>query len=38
MLIHELDYYDEIAEHNQRANPDDLADPFVAWLMSDTYE
>jgi hypothetical protein len=31
VLIHELEYYDEIAEQNQRANPPGLADAFAEW-------
>src|SRR3954453_4320562 len=32
VLIHELEYYDEIAEQNLRANPDGLADDFARWI------
>jgi hypothetical protein len=32
VLIHELEYYDEIAEQNLRANPDGLADEFARWI------
>jgi len=32
VLIHELEYDDEIAEQNQRANPDGLADDFARWI------
>lgn len=32
VLIHELEYYDEIAAQNCRANPDGLAEPFAAWI------
>jgi hypothetical protein len=32
VLIHELEYYDEIAEQNRRANPDGLADDFARWV------
>src|SRR4051794_10248161 len=32
VLTHELEYYDEIAEQNRRANPGGLADDFVAWI------
>jgi hypothetical protein len=32
VLIHELEYYDEIAEKNVRANPDGLADAFARWI------
>jgi hypothetical protein len=31
-LIHELEYYDEIAEQNERANPDGLAADFARWV------
>lgn len=32
VLVHELDYYDEIAEQNRRANPDDVAEDFARWI------
>jgi hypothetical protein len=32
VLIHELEYYDEIAEQNQRANPEGLADGLTRWI------
>ena len=32
VLIHELEYYDEIAEQTRAANPAGLADDFVAWV------
>jgi hypothetical protein len=32
VLIHELEYCDEIAEQNVRANPDGLADDFARWI------
>jgi hypothetical protein len=33
VLIHELEYYDEIAEQNRRANPDGLAEDFARWIQ-----
>lgn len=33
VLIHELEYYAEIAEQNQRANPDGLAGAFANWIL-----
>ncbi len=32
VLIHELEYYDEIADQNRRANPSDLVEPFATWV------
>lgn len=32
VLIHEMEYYREIAEQNLRANPDGLADEFARWI------
>jgi len=32
VLIHQLEYYDEIAEQNLRANPHGLADDFARWI------
>lgn len=32
IVIHELEYYDEIAEQTLEANPDGLADDFAAWV------
>jgi hypothetical protein len=32
VLIHELEYYDEIAQQNLRANPNGLADDFARWI------
>lgn len=32
VLVHELEYYEEIALQNLRANPDGLADDFVRWV------
>jgi len=35
IIVHELEYYHEIAEQNQIANPDGIADEFVNWVMSE---
>lgn len=36
VLIHELEYYDEIAEQNLRANPSGVVpDDFVAWCRGE---
>jgi hypothetical protein len=32
VLIHEMEYYREIAEQNLRANPEGLADEFARWI------
>jgi hypothetical protein len=32
VLIHELEYYDAIAERNRRANPNGLAEDFARWI------
>jgi hypothetical protein len=32
VLVHELEYYDEIAEQNRVANPPDLVEPFRRWI------
>jgi hypothetical protein len=32
VLIHELEYYDEIADRARSANPSDLVDDFCAWI------
>lgn len=32
VLVHELEYYDEIAEQNRLANPGGLADGLVRWI------
>ena len=32
VLIHELEYYDEIADQNRRANPSGLIEPFATWV------
>jgi hypothetical protein len=34
VLIHELEYYDEIAQQNRDANPDELADEFSSWIAA----
>jgi hypothetical protein len=34
VLIHELEYYDQIAEQTQAANPAGLADDFVNWVRA----
>lgn len=36
VLIHELEYYDQIAEQNLRSNPDGLARPFADWVLDST--
>ena len=32
VLIHELEYYDTIAEQNQRANPEEAVKEFANWI------
>jgi hypothetical protein len=32
VLVHELEYYDEIAEQNRVANPPELVEPFRRWI------
>jgi hypothetical protein len=32
VLVHELEYYDEIAEQNRVANPPELVEPFSRWI------
>jgi hypothetical protein len=32
VLVHELEYYDEIAEQNRVANPAELVEPFSRWI------
>ena len=32
IIIHELEYYDEIARQNERANPSDAVSDFVTWI------
>jgi hypothetical protein len=34
VLIHELEYYDEIAEQNRKANPPGLTAAFTRWIES----
>jgi hypothetical protein len=34
ILIHELEYYEEIADQNARANPPELVRDFVSWVLS----
>ena len=34
VIVHELEYYDEIADQNEKANPRELVDGFVAWIRS----
>ena len=34
IIIHEYEYYDEIAEQCKRANPEGLIDEFVSWIDS----
>ena len=35
VLVHELEYYDAIANQNERCNPPGVADDFVRWVRSD---
>ncbi len=35
VLVHELEYYDMIAEQNKVANPNEIADEFIAWIESE---
>jgi hypothetical protein len=32
ILVHELEYYDQIAELTRNANPPGLADAFTTWI------
>jgi Domain of unknown function (DUF4303) len=32
VFVHELEYYDEIAEQNRLANPAELVEPFSRWI------
>lgn len=32
VLVHELEYYDLIAEQNRVANPGELVEPFIRWI------
>lgn len=34
VLIHELEYYDQIATQTEAANPPGLADDFITWVRS----
>lgn len=34
IVVHELEYYDEIAEQTERANPPGVAAAFVSWVRS----
>ncbi|GMQ57254.1 hypothetical protein AN1V17_16490 [Vallitalea sediminicola] len=34
LIIHELEYYDEIAEQNIKANPNDVINEFVEWVKN----
>ena len=34
ILIHELEYYDEIAEQNIEANGEDLVSDFTNWCQN----
>jgi hypothetical protein len=33
LIIHELEYYDLIAEQNKRANPEEVIKEFVDWIL-----
>ena len=33
ILIHELEYYEAIADQNSRANPPELVRDFVSWVL-----
>jgi hypothetical protein len=35
-LVHELEYYPEIAEQSQRANPPGLTDDFSRWVLGES--
>lgn len=35
ILIHELEYYDAIAEQTERANPPGVADAFARWVRAE---
>ena len=35
ILIHELEYYDEIANQTEKANPPGIASEFVEWVRTD---
>jgi hypothetical protein len=34
VLIHELEYYDQIADQTEDANPPGLAEPFTSWIRN----
>jgi hypothetical protein len=34
VIIHELEYYDQIAQQTSAANPAGLADEFVDWVLN----
>lgn len=34
LIIHELEYYDEIAEQNIKANPNEVVNEFVDWVIN----
>jgi len=38
VIIHELEYYNEIAQQNERANSFHAASEFAAWIYGDRYE
>jgi hypothetical protein len=35
VIVHELEYYEEIARRTELANPPGLADEFIAWVRTD---
>lgn len=35
VLVHELEYYEAIADQNERCNPPGVADDFARWVRSD---
>jgi hypothetical protein len=34
VIVHELEYYDQIADQTLKANPPSAADEFAAWVRS----
>jgi hypothetical protein len=34
VLVHELEYYDEIVQQNRGANPPELVNELAAWVES----
>lgn len=34
VLVHELEYYDAIADQNEHCNPSGIAEEFVLWVRS----